>query len=69
MTFLTWAELGSQERVLGSFVFAGCFRADAVLADPTGRLAATGRRVAAEFAAPGWVRRRCVGVREPPPSR
>ncbi|MFI5489596.1 hypothetical protein [Micromonospora echinaurantiaca] len=64
VTFLTWAELGSPEEVLGSFVFAGCLRAGAVLADPTGRLVATHRRVAAEFAEPRWVRRRCAGVRE-----
>ncbi|GAB3345444.1 hypothetical protein RMN56_26770 [Micromonospora halotolerans] len=60
---LTWAELGSPADVLGSWVFAPMFRADAVIADPSGRLAAIRDRVAAGFADPVWVRRRCAGVR------
>ncbi|MET8836255.1 hypothetical protein ABZV78_20365 [Micromonospora sp. NPDC004540] len=60
---LTWAELGSPEDVLGSWVFAPMFRTDTVIADPSGRLAAVRERVAAGFADPAWVRRRCAGVR------
>ncbi|MFE9957497.1 hypothetical protein [Micromonospora sp. NPDC005299] len=60
---LTWAELGSPVDVLGSWVFAPMFRADAVIADPSGRLAVIRDRVAAGFADPLWVRRRCAGVR------
>ncbi|MFC0032103.1 hypothetical protein ACFFMM_21535 [Micromonospora chaiyaphumensis] len=60
---LTWAELGSPEEVLGSWVFAPMFRTDAVIADPSGRLAAIRERVAAGYADRVWVRRRCAGVR------
>ncbi|WP_319461318.1 hypothetical protein [Micromonospora sp. RTP1Z1] len=60
---LTWEDLGSPEGVLGSWVFAPCFRTDTVILDPAGRLAAMRDRVAAGFADPVWVRRRCAGVR------
>ncbi|SCG71663.1 hypothetical protein [Micromonospora inositola] len=63
VTALTWADLGSPEDVLGSWVFAPCFRTDTVIADPTGRLATIRDRVAAGFPDPVWVRRRCAGVR------
>ncbi|MFI5834106.1 hypothetical protein ACIA5A_10565 [Micromonospora sp. NPDC051300] len=55
--------MGDPEDVLGSWVFAPLFRVDGVIADPSGRLAAVRRRVAAGFADPVWVRRRCAGVR------
>lgn len=60
---VTWAQVGGPEDVLGSWVFAPMFRTDAVIADPSGRLAAVRRRVAAGFADPEWLRRRCAGVR------
>ncbi|WP_254909645.1 hypothetical protein [Micromonospora sp. NBS 11-29] len=60
---VTWGQVGGPEDVLGSWVFAPMFRTDAVIADPSGRLAAVRRRVAAGYADPVWVRRRCVGVR------
>ena len=63
VTPVTWEDLGSPEDVLGSWVFAPCFRTDTVIADPTGRLTAIRERVAASFAEPVWVRRRCAGVR------
>ncbi|MFE9206699.1 hypothetical protein [Micromonospora sp. NPDC007230] len=63
VTELTWADLGSADDVLGSWVYAPMFRTDTVIADPTGRLAAIRDRVAARFPDPGWVRRRCAGVR------
>ncbi|MFU8853544.1 hypothetical protein ACNAW0_21525 [Micromonospora sp. SL1-18] len=62
VTALTWADLGSAEDVLGSWVFAPLLRTDTVIMDPTGRLAALRQRVAAGFADPVWVRRRCAGV-------
>lgn len=60
---VTWEELGGPREVLGSWVFAPCFRTDTVIVDPTGRLAAIREQVSAGYAEPGWVRRRCVGVR------
>ncbi|MDG4800806.1 hypothetical protein [Micromonospora sp. WMMD980] len=60
---VTWAEVGDPQDVLGSWVFAPMFRTDGMIADPSGRLAAVRRRVAAGFADPEWVRRRCAGVR------
>ncbi|MFI6128371.1 hypothetical protein [Micromonospora sp. NPDC051141] len=60
---VTWAQVGEPEDVLGSWVFAPMFRTDAVIADPSGRLAAVRRRVAVGYADPVWVRRRCAGVR------
>ncbi|SBT66654.1 hypothetical protein GA0070622_3679 [Micromonospora sediminicola] len=60
---VTWDELGGPEDVLGSWVFAPMFRTDGVIADPSGRLAVLSERVAAVFADPVWVRRRCAGVR------
>ncbi|MGC1212326.1 MAG: hypothetical protein WA890_13790 [Micromonospora sp.] len=63
VTAVTWDDLGSPEQVLGSWVFAPCFRTDTVIVDPTGRLAAVRERVSAGFGDPVWVRRRCAGVR------
>lgn len=60
---VTWDELGGPADVLGSWVFAPFFRTDAVIVDPTGRLAAIRERVSAGYADPVWVRRRCAGVR------
>jgi hypothetical protein len=59
VSFLSWEQLGPAERVLGSYPLAGSFRTDTLLADPTGRLARLRDRVAGEWAAPEWVRRRC----------
>jgi hypothetical protein len=59
VSFLSWEQLDGPERVLGSYHLAGSFRTDTLLADPTGRLAGLRDRVAGEWAAPAWVRRRC----------
>jgi hypothetical protein len=59
VSFLSWKQLGPAERVLASYHLAGSFRTDTLLADPTGRLAGLRDRVAGEWAAPAWVRRRC----------
>jgi hypothetical protein len=59
VSFLSVEQLGSSERVLGSYYLAGSFRTDTVLADPTGRLAEVRAVVAGEWAALAWVRRRC----------
>jgi hypothetical protein len=58
-----WAELGSPEAVLGSYHLAGSFRRDTVIDDPTGRLRMLHGEVAARFAEPSWVRRRCQDAR------
>lgn len=60
---VTWDELGGPQDVLGSWVFAPCFRIDTVIVDPTGRLAAIRERVSAGYVDPVWVRRRGAGVR------
>ncbi|SBT41382.1 hypothetical protein [Micromonospora auratinigra] len=59
---VSWADLGTPEDVLGSWVFAPMFRTDTVIVDPTGRLGAVRERVSACYADPVWVRRRCAGV-------
>ncbi|RMI28421.1 hypothetical protein [Streptomyces triticirhizae] len=52
------AELASPEAVLADYHLAGPFRADTVIADPTGRLGRLRRSVAERFAEPAWVRTR-----------
>jgi hypothetical protein len=64
VTALTWEDLGSPEDVLGSWVFAPCFRTDTVIADRGGRLASVRDRVSAGYADPVWVRRRCARARQ-----
>jgi hypothetical protein len=59
VSFLSWEQLGTCERVLGSYHLAGSFRTDTVLADPSGRLARLRSEVAEQWAARRWVRRRC----------
>jgi hypothetical protein len=59
VSFLSWEQLGTCERVLGSWYLAGSFRTDTVLADPSGRLARLCEAVAGEWATRRWVRRRC----------
>lgn len=62
VTYLSWADLPSAEAVLGSCHLAGSFRdgADAVVTDPTGRLARLRSEAAGEYARRRWVRRRCA---------
>lgn len=64
VTELPEAELASAERVLGSYVLAGSFRAPSVIADPTGRLSALQAEVARRFAEHVWVVRRCAQARD-----
>lgn len=59
VSFLSWEQLGTCERVLSSWYLAGSFRTDTVLADPSGRLARLREAVAGEWATRRWVRRRC----------
>jgi len=58
-TLLPAERLASPEAVLSSYHLAGGLRADTILCDPTGRLRALQRQVAAHFAERRWVRRRC----------
>jgi hypothetical protein len=53
------ALLRTPEQVLGDFALAGGFRVPSVLDDPTGHLTTLQAAVAARFAEPTWVRRRC----------
>ncbi|SOD62351.1 hypothetical protein SAMN06297387_105167 [Streptomyces zhaozhouensis] len=52
------AALEDPEAVLSDYHLAGPFRADTLIADPTGRLTRLRATVAERFAAPAWVRRR-----------
>lgn len=63
VSYVPWAQLASAEEVLGAYHLAGAFRTDTVLDDPTGRLRVLQARVAREFAARPWVRRRCEDAR------
>ncbi|WP_342773036.1 hypothetical protein [Paenibacillus flagellatus] len=59
ITFLSWNQLASAEEVLTSYHLAGSFRADTLLADPTGQLRGVQQKVARHFTEIEWVRRRC----------
>ncbi|ETK32160.1 hypothetical protein [Microbispora sp. ATCC PTA-5024] len=59
VTYTTWDAIGPPDAVLGSYHLAGCFRADTIVADPTGRLTALRAAVSAEHPRRVWVRRRC----------
>ncbi len=59
-----WERLRDSNQVLANHHLAPSFHVDTVLSDPTGRLAALHKRVAAEFAEPGWIRARCVSARK-----
>ena len=64
VSHLPWAELASADGVLASYHLAGSFRtADAIIADPSGRLHALQAEVAPRFAERPWVRRRCEDAR------
>lgn len=64
VTDLAWAEIGSEEHVLGQYHLAGSFRYPSVIADPSGRLVPLQEAVAAGFAERRWVRRRCADAAE-----
>ncbi len=63
ISYQDWTELGSAERVLGSYRLAGSFRVDTIIADPSGRLARLQLEVAAGFAERHWIQRRCADAR------
>ena len=60
VTYVSWDRLASARDVLASCHLAGAFRADTVIADPTGRLSLLRAAVAAGFAERRWVRLRCA---------
>lgn len=64
VTYLPWSQLASAENVLTDYHLAGSFRADTIIADPTGRLRKLQTEVAPRFAERPWVRRRCENARE-----
>ncbi|WP_342575697.1 hypothetical protein [Paenibacillus sp. FSL M8-0142] len=64
VTYLSWQDLASPERVLSSHHLAGSFRVDTLIADPSGQLRKLQAAVARQFADRAWVMRRCESVRE-----
>lgn len=64
VTYLSWNQLSSVEKVLTSYHLAGSFRVDTIIADPTGRLRKLQIHVSRHFAERVWVRRRCENARE-----
>ncbi|MBB6734575.1 hypothetical protein [Cohnella zeiphila] len=64
VTYLSWSQLSSPEKVLSSYYLAGGFRTDTILADPSGRLRELQAEVSPHFAEPAWVRRRLENVRQ-----
>ncbi|NBD27164.1 hypothetical protein [Paenibacillus glycinis] len=64
ITYLSWEQIGSAEDVLASYHLAGSFRADTIIADPTGQLRGVQTQVARGFAEEAWVRRRCENARQ-----
>lgn len=64
VSYLAADELSSPEAVLGHYQLAGSFRARNVILDPTGELTRLQEAVAAEYAEPRWVLRRCEHARD-----
>ncbi|WP_234344170.1 hypothetical protein [Streptomyces sp. NRRL F-5123] len=64
VTHLPWDRIAPAGRALADYHLAGGLRTDTVIDDPTGRLRALQRQVAAAFADETWVRRRCENVRQ-----
>jgi hypothetical protein len=64
VTYLTWNQLASVEKVLTSYHLAGSFRVDTIIADPTGQLRRLQTEVSRHFAESVWVRRRCEDARQ-----
>jgi hypothetical protein len=63
VTYLTSAELGSPEAILGHHQLGASFRTACILSDPTGRLTEDQATVTREFARRRWVERRCQAAR------
>ncbi|MFC0329073.1 hypothetical protein ACFOLF_29055 [Paenibacillus sepulcri] len=63
-TYLSLSLFNSVEDVLSSYHLAGSFRADTIIADPTGYLRSLQIQVSRQFAERKWVLRRCVNARE-----
>ena len=63
VSYLASPDLAAAEAVLASHHLAHSLRVAAILEDPTGSLQDLQRRVAAQFAQPEWVWRRCEAVR------
>lgn len=63
-TYISWNQLSSAEEVLANYHLAGSFRANAIIADPTGELHKLQSEVSRRFAERTWVRRRCENARQ-----
>ncbi len=64
VTYLPWSRIASVDDVLASYHLAGSFRADTIIADPTGDLRRLQVQVSRLFAKQVWVRRRCEDARQ-----
>lgn len=63
-TYISWKQLSSVEEVLANYHLAGSFRANTIIADPTGELHKLQAEVSRRFAERMWVRRRCENARQ-----
>lgn len=59
VTFLTYEQLESADRVLSSYHLAGSFRVHTLIDDPTGHLTRLFEQVSGRFTEVYWVNRRC----------
>lgn len=63
VTYLSWDQFTSVEKVLASYHLANSFRVDTIIADPTGELGRLQKQVSRHFANLVWVRHRCHNAR------
>lgn len=63
VSYVAADRLRSPDEILGDYLLAGGLREAELIADPTGRLAATRNVVVRDFARRRWVRRRCAHAR------
>ncbi len=63
VTFVSLAQLGSPEQVLGHYHLAGGFRRPGIILDPSGDLSALQAAVSRDFARREWIYRRCEHAR------
>lgn len=62
VSYVSWEQLATPERVLADYHLAGGLRTNTILADPSGRLTALQAEVERHYAEPEWVRRRCAEI-------
>jgi hypothetical protein len=62
VTYLSWDQISSAEKVLVSHHLANSLRLDTIITDPTGCIHKLQSEVSRHFAEKDWVRRRCENV-------